>query len=131
MNQTVAEMKKTVLVVEDDLAIRETLREALEWDGFEVVTAFDGRDGLNKIRQGPRPDLVLLDMMMPIMTGRQFLDAVMADKSLALIPVLVVSAVADKINSLGARDFVGKPPDLDFLMNLVARYTQLPSKAVS
>lgn len=123
--------KKTVLVVEDDSDIRETLREALEWDGFEVVTAFDGRDGLRKIRQGPRPDLVLLDMMMPIMTGRQFLDAVMADKSLALIPVLVVSAVADKTSAMGARDVVGKPPDLDFLMNLVARYTAMPSEALS
>lgn len=131
MTQSVELMKKTVLVVEDDLAIRETLREALEWDGFDVVVAFDGRDGLQKIRQAPRPDLVLLDMMMPIMTGRQFLDAVMADKSLSLIPVLVVSAVADKKGALGARDVVGKPPDLDFLMGLVARYTMTSTEALS
>lgn len=112
----------TILVIEDDLSIRETLKEALSSEGFHVLTAGNGEEGLTLMRQSPRPSLVLLDMMMPIMNGRAFLDAVMADVVLAPIPVVVMSATADESTSRGARAFIKKPPDLDLLLQLIHRY---------
>jgi CheY-like chemotaxis protein len=113
---------KTVLVVEDEHAIRETLQEALLLEGYRVVTAVNGKDGLERIREFPRPHVVLLDMIMPVMDGRQFLDELMADSALSPIPVLVVSATADMKSSAGAKAFVKKPPDLNDLLDLVAKY---------
>ncbi len=117
---------KSVLVVEDDFSIRQALKELLEMDNYHVVTAIDGKDGLEKLKKMPCPSLVLLDMMMPIMNGRSFLDAVLADKRLRTIPVLVVSAIANELNSAGAAAFVRKPPNVDELLQLVAKYSKHP-----
>jgi CheY-like chemotaxis protein len=114
---------KTILVVEDDFTIRETLKEALEFEGYHVLTAENGQEGLVKIREVPQPCLVLLDLIMPVMGGREFLDAVLADVMIAPIPVLVLAALADPATTLGARGFMKKPPDLDLLMKMVAQYT--------
>jgi CheY-like chemotaxis protein len=115
---------KTVLVVEDDFSIRETLREILEVHGYVVRTAENGREGLEKLKTIAKPCLVLLDMMMPVMDGRAFLDAVREDTMLAPIPVLVVSATATPENTRGAVDFMKKPPDLDLLLKMVDHYIQ-------
>ncbi len=112
----------TILVVEDDFSIRETMREALESEGYHVLTAQNGSEGLEKIRHVPKPCLVLIDMMMPIMNGREFLDVVLADSYLAAIPVLVVSAIANADNTRGAKAYIKKPLDLDLLLQLVAKY---------
>ena len=113
----------TVLVVEDDFNIRETLRDALEIDGYQVVTADNGREALDKIHAGPKPDLILLDMMMPVMSGREFLDAAGADAKIAPIPVVVISATADATSARGAAAFIKKPPDLELILQMVAKYT--------
>lgn len=114
---------QTILVVEDDYSIRETMREALETESYHVITAENGQDGLNKLRLASKPCLVLLDMMMPIMGGREFLDAVLADAVLAPIPVLVVSASSEKGRIQGVAEFIKKPVDLDLLLQMVAKYT--------
>ncbi len=114
---------KTVLVIEDDFTIRETLKEALEHEGYLVATATNGQEGLDRVRAEPRPCLVLVDLMMPIMGGREFLDTILADVKIAPIPVLVVAAQANEMTAAGARAHMKKPPDLDLLMKMVAQYT--------
>jgi CheY-like chemotaxis protein len=122
MRHSDSKSPKTVLVVEDDYGIRSSLQEALESENYRVVTAANGVEGLSRIREEPVPCLVLLDMMMPVMNGREFLDAVLADKDLSPIPVLVVSAIADRGNTAGARGFLKKPVDLEVLFETVAQY---------
>ena len=119
---------KTVLVVEDDRDIRWALQEGLESEGYRVVTAQDGRDGLEKIRLSPKPHLVLLDFMMPVMNGREFLDRVLADDDLKRIPVVIVSATASELGTHGATEVLRKPVDLDCLLDVVARLTSASSR---
>jgi len=78
-----------VLVVDDDEAVRQTLMDVLEQQGFAVAGAIHGADGLAQVRQR-RPDLVVLDVMMPVMDGPAFLAVLRADASLANIPVVVM-----------------------------------------
>ena len=114
---------KTVLVIEDDASIRETLQEALEGEGYTVRTAANGREGLDSMRAQPsRPCLVLVDMMMPVMTGREFLDEVLKDSDLATTPVFVVSAIADRGNTAGAAGFIRKPADLNVVLSMVEKH---------
>jgi CheY-like chemotaxis protein len=84
--------RRRLLIAEDDEATRRSLAEALEGDGFEVVTAADGREALRLLRAGPRPSAILLDVMMPVMDGWDFRHAQSNDPSLRDIPVLLISA---------------------------------------
>ena len=114
----------TILVVEDDDDIRNAIVDLLETEGYITESAINGKDALDKLSQIDRPCLVLLDMMMPIMNGRQFLDTVMKDSRLAPIPILIVSAVADKTNTEGSVGFLKKPIDIDVVLNVVSQYCQ-------
>jgi len=111
----------SVLVVEDDADIRESLVEALLIEGFDVLQAANGAEALRVLSQVPAPGIVLLDLMMPVMDGWQFLAARRADPALAQVPVAVVSAVGG-----GSPDEIvaalRKPVDLDRLVALVAEY---------
>jgi CheY-like chemotaxis protein len=88
---------KHIVVIEDDTDLRETLKDLLEMEGFSVVTASNGREGLRQIEQNGQPCLILLDLMMPVMNGWEFLEALRQEKAapLAQTPVAVVSAAAD------------------------------------
>jgi len=99
---------KSILVVEDDDDIRSALVDLLESEGYVAQSAVNGKDALERLESTEKPCLVLLDMMMPIMNGREFLDVVMKDSNLAPIPVLIVSAVADKANTEGSVGFFEK-----------------------
>jgi CheY-like chemotaxis protein len=81
-----------LLLVEDEGAIRESLGQALQEDGFEVMAAANGREALDILRNSPRPSAILLDLTMPIMDGWDFRNEQLNDPSLRDIPVLVVSA---------------------------------------
>ncbi len=105
-----------VLIVEDDRCIRESLRELLADEGFSVSTAEHGGQALMLLRNGLRPAVVLLDLMMPIMDGWQLLKIIRADSELQLLPVIVVSAARDKGNPAGATACVNKPVSLDVLL---------------
>src|SRR3954469_1683244 len=84
---------KTLMVVDDDTVIRESLADVLQEEGYSVVTAIHGEDALTKLRGGmPVPCLILLDLMMPVMTGGEFFAAQQADPAIAGIPVVVISA---------------------------------------
>lgn len=112
----------SILIVEDDEDIRTAMIDVLESEGYKTESAVNGKDALEKLAKMGKPCLVLLDMMMPIMNGREFLDQVMKDARLAPIPVMIVSAVADKTNTNGAVGFLKKPIDIDLVLNIVAQY---------
>jgi CheY-like chemotaxis protein len=119
MGNTITETR-SILIIDDEHLIREILREALESVGFSVVTAPNGKDGLAQMNHPPALSLILLDLMMPTMGGREFLDFILNHKLLSLVPVVVISAMADATNSLGAKAFLRKPVDLDKILNLVS-----------
>lgn len=112
---------ESVLVVEDDPDIRETLEGFLANEGYEVSTACNGRDALSQIEQ-KRPGLVLLDLMMPVMNGWEFLEEKKHHLNFAKIPVLVISAVPGSPCIPGALGFLKKPVDLNRLMDFVELY---------
>jgi two-component system, chemotaxis family, chemotaxis protein CheY len=115
-------VRARLLVVEDDEDIRSVMSEALESEGYEVARACDGGDALRCARQR-RPDLILLDLMMPRMDGWTFRAEQQADEALSDIPVVIVSAIAPAdAAGLGAAAHLQKPFDLDDLMAVVARH---------
>lgn len=83
----------SVLLVEDDLPIRDSLGEALTEEGFDVSTAGNGAEALERLRSGRRPSVIVLDLMMPVMDGWDFRQQQLGDPALRDIPVVVVSAV--------------------------------------
>jgi CheY-like chemotaxis protein len=85
---------KSVLLVEDDALTRGAMRMVLEWEGYRVVCAANGREALDLLRRGDRPSLILLDIAMPVLDGRQFREEQQKDPDLAAIPVVVVSGTA-------------------------------------
>jgi len=105
-----------VLVVDDDEDIRETLSEILGANGFEVSTASNGREALARLRATPHA-LVVLDLMMPVMTGWEFREAQMRDAAIATVPVIVISA-ARAPRHVDAVAFLPKPFDVDRLLDL-------------
>jgi CheY-like chemotaxis protein len=114
-----------ILIVDDDDDIRELLAEFLEDEGYRVVTARNGLDALGRLRAGGAPPcLILLDLMMPVMNGFQFLEAFRSDPALALIPVAVVSAhggLGPSERAAIAAPIYAKPLDLDALLEVVGR----------
>jgi CheY-like chemotaxis protein len=119
---------KHVFVVEDDRDIRESVVEVLEDEGYVVSAASDGREGLLLLRRAtPKPDLILLDLMMPIMNGFQFREEQRKDPELAAIPVVVITADVNaraKAESLGAAGFVQKPVKIQPLLDIIEQHLQ-------
>ena len=110
----------TVLVVEDDADVRELLDVALAADGYTVAAVDNGREALHYLRSHADICFILLDLALPIMDGRQFRAAQLRDRSLAWIPLVVMSGSADAprlARELGARRLVRKPLDLDEVKN--------------
>lgn len=114
---------QSVLVVEDDLDIRAALQGFLKDEGYNVFTAENGRAGLQLLEQ-EKPGLVLLDLMMPVMNGWEFLEEKNRSPSGAKTPVLVISAVPGNPSIPGALGFLKKPIDLDRLVDFVELYCQ-------
>jgi CheY-like chemotaxis protein len=105
-----------VLVVDDDPDVRELLRVSLAADGYRVACAGNGRDALTYLQSHTDTCVVLLDLRLPIMDGEKFRAAQMRDRSLAWIPVVLMSGgleAAQKARDVGARGFIRKPLDID------------------
>ncbi len=85
---------RCVLLVEDDISIRETLKDVCEAEGYIVFMASNGAEALRKLEVIPKPCLILCDLMMPVMNGWDFLDRLSADQDFAVVPVVVMSAVS-------------------------------------
>ena len=113
----------TVLVIDDDPEACEIIRRFLEKDGFTVVTASSGEDGLRLAHQ-LRPVAITLDVMMPDMDGWSVLRALKADPVLHMIPVIMLTMVDDRTRgySLGAVDYLNKPVDRQQLHKTLSRY---------
>lgn len=105
-------MKKTILVVDDEKDIVDLLSYNLTKEGFSVITARNGRDALDRARQ--KPDLIILDVMMPEMNGLQVIQELKKEKSTASIPVILLTAKGSETDEIvglevGADDYIVKP----------------------
>jgi CheY-like chemotaxis protein len=110
-----------VLVIDDDASIRESLQEMLAGEGYAVDVAENGADALFRIRRRGRPDVVLLDLMMPVMDGWQFLEAVRRDDELNSVLVVVISATPEAAPREKVFDVLAKPFTCDRLLSVVER----------
>ncbi|MCB0163529.1 MAG: response regulator [Anaerolineae bacterium] len=121
--------RRRVLVVDDKSNNRLVLLNLLELLGFEVVMAENGQEGLDQARQ-TRPDLILMDLVMPVMMGFEAISALRATPELAAIPIIAVSASAldldqDQNRRIGCDDFLAKPVEADKLYELIGHYLDL------
>ncbi len=115
--------RPTIFIVEDDTDTREMLGRFLELEGFAVETAANGAQALRRLEAGVRANVILLDLMMPVMDGWQFRKEQIRRAQLAAIPVIVVSAVGrDRIEKIDADAYLSKPVDLEELLESVTRY---------
>ena len=116
-----------ILVVEDDEAIRGLVSEVLRDDGYEVGEAANGLEALKYVGQR-KPDLIVLDLMMPVMDGWTFVEHCRRNPCCSDVPIVVTSAshdlpkTAERLRSYGVRTCLAKPFDVDGLLALVERY---------
>lgn len=115
-----AKMKKRILVVEDYADIREYLAFVLRGVGYDVLEAENGKDALDQLESLERlPCLLVLDIMMPIMSGPELLNALSHSNRLARIPVVVLSAGGQPADAPDVHRFLRKPADAQLVLNAV------------
>ncbi len=117
-------MKKRVLLIEDDPSSVRLVSYTLEQEGYEVLTATNGLEGLKKVRE-EAPDLLVLDVMLPGLDGFEVCRRLRADEQTAGLPVLMLSAKAQEIDKttglkVGADDYLAKPADPSEIVARVA-----------
>ena len=117
---------KTILLVEDEIAIVEPLTDILTWEGYEVLSAPNGKEGLAALAEA-KVDLVLLDYMMPILDGGEVLRAMRASPAMKDIPVIIMTAAPQALpeDVRRAVPVLTKPFDLGELLDMVAKYLPL------
>jgi CheY-like chemotaxis protein len=120
--------RKRVLEVEDDPGIRRMVSEILLSEGYEVVSAVHGKDALEKMEGGFRPDVILLDLMMPVLNGFEVLRVLHRTPRWSSIPVVIVSANQgyDSVD-LGTAAIILKPFDFKVLLNTLRRCASVRS----
>ena len=119
-------MTKRILVIEDDTSIRELLVELLESEGYHVLSAINGLEGLKHLQTEQIPDLILIDLMMPVMDGYTFRTEQLKNKEWSKIPTVVMSAEAnakEKMKSFKITAFLSKPVELDTILKTVSRFS--------
>lgn len=115
-----------IMIVEDDRGIQEAMELMLSMNGYKVTTSEDGREIL-KMNDGELPDVILLDVWMPIVDGRVLCRMLKEDKRTKKIPVIFVSASRELeqiTRDCGAEDYLAKPFDMEELLDKVNHYTQ-------
>ncbi len=120
--------RQTILVVDDDAAIREVVAEVLEEEGYRVTAASSGQDALAAI-DADEPALVVLDMRMPVMNGWEFAEQ-LGERPGRRIPLLVMTAAVDAVQraaEIGAAGTLSKPFDLTDLIDLVQTLIESPA----
>ena len=115
-----------VLIVDDEPFNVDYLQQELEDCDYQIIAAFNGKEALDKIRK-EQPDLVLLDLMMPILDGFAVLSEVKSDNVLRDIPIIIVSAASDSKSIVkgikqGAEDYLTKPVDASLLLQKLKEY---------
>ncbi len=121
-------MKKKVLIVDDEADIVETIKFNLEFGNIECIEAYDGEEALLKARK-EKPDLILLDIMLPKMHGYKVARLLKFDESYKHIPIIMLTARAQEKDlalgmETGADEYITKPFDMDMLVALVNKYLQ-------
>jgi|SRR6266850_1012982 len=113
----------TILVIDDDEMVRDTVAELLQADGHRVLSAASGMDGLAMVR-AIRPDLILVDYHMPMMSGLEFIQQIKADVATRRVPVVALTSAsaedANKLSLAGCLAFIPKPFDATELRRLIA-----------
>jgi CheY-like chemotaxis protein len=122
--ETRATPPRRILLVEDNRDLREALGAVLEHAGYDVAFAPNGKAALDLLRQGVVPAVILLDLAMPVMSGRAFHLQQAADPALAAIPVIVLSAdprAGSLADSPGIREVLTKPVEIEVLQRALER----------
>ena len=121
MTEATTEHAKKILVVDDEIAIAQSLRLILEEDGIEVLVAYDGREALEMVRE-KRPHLVLSDVMMPVLNGPELCRRLRSDPATSHIAIVLMSATHGRdVGEYGADGFIAKPFDLQEVYETVDR----------
>jgi len=125
---TIFSRGRTILLVDDSRIIHKDLGEFLRSHGYYVLEAYDGEEGLERIRQF-QPDLIITDIEMPKMTGYELCQKVKMDPALEYIPVIICSSLADGIDiekgfEVGANDYLAKPTNKHELLDVVKRFIE-------
>ncbi len=118
------EERPTVLIVDDDPGVHEMLTDVLSDEGYDVIAALNGREGLERLHER-KPDVILLDLMMPVMDGWRFREEMRHIEGANAIPVVVLSAthsIVDAAKQIQADGYIAKPFDLDQLLAKLADY---------
>ncbi len=117
-----------IVIIEDDLDIREAVRDVLELEGYHVRAYANGREAMDGLQSGDQPCLILLDLMMPVMNGWEFLEARKdLGHTITAIPVFIVSAIGDQAASNpNVRGYVKKPVDIEILLRIVKKHCAMP-----
>ena len=118
--------RKSVLVIDDEVDFVDAVRMRLEANGFEVIGAHDGSDGIEAARRHS-PRLILLDLVMPKLNGFEALVQLKSDPATATIPVVIVTAQCDieyafDAGKLGAADYLIKPVGMEGLLDLIKKH---------
>ncbi len=116
------EIETLILVVEDEPSIAEIIRTLLEEQGYRVLDAYNGQEALNLLdKLEEPPDLILTDMMMPHIDGREMLRRLQVNPAYATIPIIIMSAatVVNSLVNIRYNFFLQKPFDIDTLLNNV------------
>jgi CheY-like chemotaxis protein len=112
--------KEFIMVVEDEDEAREILLQILEFEGFQVRGFANGAEALDYLKGGPAPCLIVLDVVMPVMDGREFRAAVLKNPGWARIPTIVVTALESSVvRDLSAIKVLRKPVDVEALLSVV------------
>lgn len=118
-----------VMVIEDDQDIRESLLEVLEQNEYSPIGVSNGREAIDVLRAVPdKPCVILLDLMMPVMDGREFRELQLKDQALGAIPIVVLSAHADlkkATEGMHPAEALKKPVAVDSLLEIVQRYAKV------
>jgi CheY-like chemotaxis protein len=126
---------RAVLLVEDDADIREAIGDVLEEEGYTVAMADTGLSALDRLRRAdPLPDVILLDLMMPVMDGWRFRQEQKQHPAWDSIPVIVLSAAGntqERAESIGASGHLRKPLDIDELLEMLAKVVPAPQSSLS
>lgn len=116
----------SILIVEDSLDIQDSLKQLFESENYDVHVTSNGQEALTYLRSGAKhPNVILLDLMMPVMDGYEFRKTQMLDEVLSKIPVVIMTAdghVEEKSGKLAGAAFLKKPVDIDIILNTVFKF---------
>jgi len=115
----------SILLVEDDRELHAAMTAILEAEGYRVIGAFDGEEAINRLHEGARPSVVVLDLMLPRKDGLQVRAEQLADPALAAIPVILYSGdagLAEAATAFRVRHWFRKPIDFGAMLEAIAYY---------